>query len=317
MADCIIDWSPLSLDDWDQKFKTIRRSTLLQHYPYAQAARSVNHVGVRHGVIKIDGVEAGLVQMGEVGLFANAVHSVIIDRGPLWFDGFGEDDHIRAFFLELSEQFPKRFLRKYRALPEFEQSSTSKRIMFEAGFTQKEKYPGYQTIWLDITKDTETLRKNLNGKWRNILSKSERAGVECKEDWHGLTKDPFLKMYWQDRMKKKYAGPSLKFMIALLEHMTPRGDALIMNAVHDGDIIAAILILCHGSSATYQIGWTTPYGRDHGAHHNLLWNSVTALKNKGITDFDLGGINEDGAAGVKAFKEGLGGQKTTLAGFFT
>lgn len=49
------------------------------------------------GLIEIDGKEAGLVQMFEAGILWNAIHGIIIDRGPLWFEGFGNAMHIKRF----------------------------------------------------------------------------------------------------------------------------------------------------------------------------------------------------------------------------
>ena len=99
--------------------------------------------------------------------------------------------------------------------------------------------------------------------------------------------------------------------------MIPRQEAVIFNAMEGDEVVAAILVFLHGSSATYQVGWTTGAGRKLGAHHQLLWRAVVQLKERGVLDFDLGGINDDGAAGVKKFKQGLGGKEVRLVGFFS
>ena len=87
---CTIDWNVLSFSEWEQRFKKLNRATLLQSYPYAQAMAEISGQKPRWGLIKIDNVEAGLVQILEVGFLKNLIHAVILDRGPLWFDGFGD-----------------------------------------------------------------------------------------------------------------------------------------------------------------------------------------------------------------------------------
>ncbi|NNF76795.1 MAG: GNAT family N-acetyltransferase [Rhizobiales bacterium] len=316
MVHCTIDWSPMSADAWDDAFKSIRRSTLLQHFPYAQANRATNQTGAKHGKILIDEVPAGLVQVSEVGVLRNMFHAVSLDRGPLWFAGYGSPEHVAAFFSCFAEQFPKRLGRKLRVLPEAKDNTPNRLAMEKAGYARRDEVPGYETIWLALDEDTESLRAGLNGKWRNILSKSERSALTVSEDWSGATSAHFLTTYEADRTEKGYEGPSVKLLVQLLKHMIPRQEAVIFNAKDQDEVVAAILVFLHGSSATYQVGWTTGAGRKLGAHHQLLWRAVVQLKQKGVLDFDLGGINDDGAAGVKKFKQGLGGKEVRLVGFF-
>lgn len=317
MVHCTIDWAPIAAEQWDSEFKSIRRSTLLQHFPYAQANRAINQTGAKHGRVLIDDQPAGLVQIGEVGVLRNMVHAVSLDRGPLWFPGYGSSDHVAGFFSSFAEQFPKRIGRKLRVLPEAKDTAPNRKSLTQAGYSRREDVPGYQTIWLALDQDTETLRAKLNGKWRNILSKSERSGLTVSEDWSASTAGHFLQTYEADRSEKRYEGPSVKLLLALLKHMVPREEAVIFNARSGDEDVASILVLLHGTSATYQVGWTTAAGRKLGAHHNLLWHAVVQLKARGILDFDLGGINDDSAAGVKKFKQGLGGKEITLVGFFS
>ncbi len=316
MVHCTIDWSPMSPDTWDSAFKSIRRSTLLQHFPYAQANRAVNQTGARHGMIQIEGEAAGLVQISEVGVLRNMVHAVSLDRGPLWFEGYGGQEHLAAFFDAFAAEFPKRLGRKMRLLPEAKDNGPNRSALSRAGYGRCDEMPGYETIWLALDEDPHTLRARLNGKWRNILSKSERSGLSLSEDWSGETAAHFLQAYEADRTGKGYDGPSIKLLVQLFKHMVPREEAVIFNAEHDGETVAAILVLLHGSSATYQVGWTTDTGRKLGAHHQLLWRAVLSLKDRGILDLDLGGINDESARGVKKFKQGLGGKEVTLVGFF-
>lgn len=307
----------MPLAKWEGHFKSIRRSTLLQHYPYALANRAANQIGARHGVIKINGDDAGLIQLAEVGIIKNLVHAISLDRGPLWFNGFGTPNQATAFFHTLAQEFPRRLGRKIRLLPELKDNDGNRAAITTSGYTRKPNFDGYETIWLDLTCNEATLRANLNGKWRNVLSKSERSCLTVTEDWSGASSVAFLEAYESDRQMKGYDGPPVKLLAALLKFMVPRQEAVILNAQENGQTIAGIMILLHGTSATYQIGWTSNSGRKLGAHHQLLWRAIVQLKEKGITDFDLGGINDECAAGVKKFKQGLGGQPVKLAGFFS
>jgi len=313
---CTIDWSPRRHGEWETMLGRIRRSNLLQHYPYAQASRVTRQIGARHGIIHIEGEPAGLVQLGEVGLLWRLIHAVTLDRGPLWFDDYGTPGHVAAFFGEIARQFPRRIGRKRRILPELPDTEANRAMLAGLGFVRNATVEGYETLWVDLTAPIPKLRANLAGKWRNALSKAERHAVAVVEDRDLETRTTFLATYDADRIAKQYAGPSAQTLATLIDFMAPRREALLLNAIGEKGLVASVLILVHGTSATYQAGWTTSSGRKHSAHHRLLWIAMLLLRDRGVTDFDLGGVNDDSASGVKRFKEGLGGETQRLVGLY-
>ncbi len=316
MTNCSIAWDDTPLDDWFKLFASVRRSTLSQYFPYAQATRAVDQMGARRGLISIDGKPCGLVQMGEVGLLGNAIHMLTVDRGPLWFGEVDPGAASLAFFHELTRQFPRRFGRKKRIIPELDERFASGAVLSSSGLKRNEELPAYETIWLDLEPEEAVLRANLNGKWRNQLSKAERSPLEVEEDWVLASRNNFLARYESDRNAKGYAGANPAFLDSLMDYQLVRDEAFILNAKLDGRTVAAVLVFLHGKSATYQAGWTLEDGRKNAAHHLLLWAAVRLLKARGILDFDLGGINDQSAAGVKKFKSGLGGEIVRLAGLY-
>lgn len=310
MTDCTIEWREMRADEWDSLYALTVCPTLLQSYPYAQAIRKIRQQGVRHGIIHINGVQAGIVQMHEVSILRGMIHGISLDRGPLWFDGFGNAAHMRAFVVALDRLFPKRRGRKRRFMPEWTKNAA---VMEDSHWTRVPKIPVYQTHFVDLTGDIAVMRKNLHQKWRNVLNRAERENLDIIQDWNGDSLGALLKNYMTDRLTKKYAGASPKFLSALAQFTVPRQECMILHAAEDGEIIASVLIFLHGRGATYQVGWTTPYGRDKGAHHRLLWEAMIILKTRSVTVLDTGGFNEN-TGGIKQFKDGLGGHAVALIG---
>jgi hypothetical protein len=177
MTECTIDWTPMTPPEWDERFRRVRRSTLLQHVPYAKAERVINQLGARHGVIRIGGAEAGLVQLGEVGLLRKLIHVVNLDRGPLWFPGFGTRENVGAFFSALAKEVPRRFGRKIRILAELEDTGPNRQLIEVAGFKRNDRYQGYETIWVDLAPEPDRLRARLDGNWRRFLTKAEQTAL--------------------------------------------------------------------------------------------------------------------------------------------
>lgn len=308
MTDCTISWNVLSLAEWEERFNSIRRSNLLQCYPYAQAACVINRHRARWGLIKINGQDAGLAQVFEAGFLG--LHAVILDRGPLWLPGFGAPEHQIAFLSVFDQMFPRRFGRRRRIIPEIDQSQAML-VPFQAALHIKP----YQTIWIDLNQSAEDLRVQLQKNWRNALSNAERENlrVEWHSDGKGLTW--LLQHHEAHRTMRNFQAASPKFIRELAKYFVPRGDMQVGQAFAGEECVAGVLFFRHGSSATYQVGWSGDAGRRANAHQLLLWQGMMKLKEQNVQDLDLGGIN-DIAEGVRTFKEGMGGETVTLSGIY-
>ena len=310
-----LSWNTLSIDEWERRFALLPHSNILQSYTYARAYCPFAKQKARWGLIEIDGKEAGLVQMFEAGILWNAVHALMIDRGPLWFEGFGNAMHVKRFHEELNRQFPARRGRKRRVLPEVEDGPSAQKMIAQMGFERLDR-TGYETVWLDLALPEETLRSNLKQNWRNKLNKSERSGTEI--DW-SVTPEHIawmLAVYASDKGARDYGGPAPEFLKIYLPMLAANGDLVLARAVKDGKPTAFVLLVSHGRSATYLAGWSSEQGREDAAHHLLLWEGMKRLKEKGIKELDLGGINDESAAGIKTFKEGLGGRSVRYVGHY-
>ncbi len=77
-----------------------------------------------------------------------------------------------------------------------------------------------------------------------------------------------------------------------------------------------MLVLLHGATATYHMGWANDMGRKSNAHNLLLWRLIEHQKAQGIEKFDLGGINTADLAGITRFKLGSGAVPRVLAGTY-
>lgn len=301
---CNINWNILTRDEWDVAFSKAYRANLLQNYGYARTMCALQNQSARWGIIEIDGNQAGMVQILEAGILKNAIHAVILDRSPIWFENYGHPEHIKAFFETFNRQFPRRWGRKRRIIPKTDIDITP--------FGFEKIRDGYQTIWLDLRPDIETLRANLKKNWRASLQKAEKQDLSIIWDEKGKYLAWLLSSYMKDRATKGYDGASLQ----LLKALTQNCSFLIGRVEANQKPIAGILIFKHGPAATYQLGFSTSAGRDKTAHHIVLWQAIERLKIEGIKDFDLGGINDETAKGVKRFKEGLGGSIFANAGLY-
>jgi lipid II:glycine glycyltransferase (peptidoglycan interpeptide bridge formation enzyme) len=87
----------------------------------------------------------------------------------------------------------------------------------------------------------------------------------------------------------------------------------LYTAEHEGDTIAAIVVLFRGKQATYLYGASSNLKRSLMAPYALQWRAMQDAKALGCTQYDLYGIPPDEnpdhpMAGLYRYKTGFGGR---------
>ena len=240
-------------------------------------------------------------------------------RGPLWTESSDPPDMAARSenLTDLRAMFSRRRLEFVLVMTEQEASPEAHCMMRGAGF--RRVMTGYSTIWLDLAADAETLRSNLDPKWRNKVVRAERGDLEISVGGKRAHQYAWL-LEREDAQRDavRYVG----LPTGLVEHFAgasrkggKRG-VVSLTAISNRDKVAGALFLLHGNSATYFTGWSGAEGRALAAHNLLLWRAMMELKDCGIRWLDLGGLNTTHGAGIARFKLGMGAQPLTLAGTY-
>lgn len=168
---------------------------------------------------------------------------------------------------------------------------------------------------LNLRKSASCLRRDMAQKWRNRLNRAARSGLSVSQTELPAQPDHWLlRAEARQQRAKRYRGYPPVFSAAFAA--SNRGQARLFEARDHGAPVAAMLFLCHGSTATYQIGWSGPDGRRHSAHHLLLWRAMLELPRRGITRLDLGLVDTQSAPGLARFKLGSGATCRALGGSY-
>ena len=129
---------------------------------------------------------------------------------------------------------------------------------------------------LDLSVDTDELRANLHQKWRNRLKHAESQKLRITRQ--NMPLDPGHWLFQADAMQQGQRGyRSWPLDLTLSYVQENPGKAKLFQAHEGKDVVAAMLILCHGASATYHISHTTERGRTSSAHNLLMWRAMTWL----------------------------------------
>jgi hypothetical protein len=120
-----------------------------------------------------------------------------------------------------------------------------------------------------------------------------------------------------ERRQSRGEAVSTRIMAQSFVTYTRHGAGELFQAVHDGKVLASILILLAERGAYYQSAGTSPAGMACGASHFLVYEIAKSLQDRAIELFNLGGT-EPQNVGLARFKAGFGASQVELeaAGFF-
>lgn len=307
-----IDWQETPPVFW----RDCMRLPLTQDPLYGRIAAAMQQQRCLYALCKNEeGAAIGYAQFQEAALIGRALHGLILDRGPVWLSGEGNAVRQKAFWQALARRFPRRIGRRRRIIPELEAAHEPDIDLAALGFRRR-PYPGYETFWLDLEGGEAVWRKRLQKNWRGSLKKAEQSADKTVWSAPEAALPLFLAAYEADKGARGYRGASPRLLAQLAKAYAAEGRLMIGSFGEGANSVGAVMILCHGRSATYQAGWTTQAGRQAHAHHLLLWQALPILREKGILELDLGGVRQDEDKSLFRFKRGLGGVHTKLAGMY-
>jgi len=176
------------------------------------------------------------------------------------------------------------------------------------------RLPGWSSGWVKLNSDEREQLGSISPKWRNQLRKAHKSGVSVDCYWDGGSVSSFVRAYEDFRNERGFVSVSSELIEDFMGRLVPSNKGLIVKArVRDAQLAAAIFVL-HGTCATYLASWTNEDGRRLNAMNAVIWQSLRELQRVGVSNVDLGGIDEDGTPGVAHFKLGLNPSRYRLIG---
>lgn len=302
-------WDDMTVGDWKDLLKKAPRSNLLQTWAYAKTNLMLYRLWPKFGVFYQDG-QAVAMAMVSTRKFLG-IEVVRIHRAPVWLVPTPAPELVQAVLQKLREAYPQKWSRRISFMPELPYTPKSAELLQKAGFTPRKNTP-YRSSFVDLTPDLEAIKKGFASSFRKSLKASKKLDFTIIVDPSKLAVKDMTYGYLKDRAKRKYRGPSAKFLRTLHKNCRPH-EWLLLEAWHEDQLIAVQLFVVHGNAATYQLGWTTERGRNANAHHAMMFEAITRLKQAGITGLDLGGLSDENI-GLNTFKQNLNGAEYTLVG---
>lgn len=171
------------------------------------------------------------------------------------------------------------------------------------------------TVIIDLNQEDEAILSAMKPKWRYNIRLAEKKGVTVtRQDEAGL--ETFYELYKTTAKRDKIAIHGLEYYRTLFQHSREyrdgNQDIRLYVAEHEGEALAAIIVLFRGEEATYLYGASSDTKRNLMAPYALQWKAMQDARAQGCLRYDLFGIPPEEnplhpMAGLYRFKTGFGG----------
>lgn len=299
-------WTPLSDDQrafWDGWLTEARDHNAFQSLTWGELKRSSGWDPVRLVAKDGQGRIVGLVQLLRRKIAGSTIGWA--PGGPVL--GFCETDTGRELG-SLSDVLESSGFRAVRFDSYLTRGGSSSyefsRLLRPAGARVNSGF----TSQLDLRSLSEARSTSSTNHLRN-LRRAKAAGLEVRTADGPDGVGEFLALYEAMRTAKELKHvPDLSHDVSLMGGAFG-GDALVFNVYQGNAPVSTALVLRSGDRAIYIAGATPPRGRELSAGHLLFHELFRELVDRGVKNFDFGGLDprSERARGVDLFKLGFGG----------
>jgi len=165
------------------------------------------------------------------------------------------------------------------------------------------------TLTLDLTKSEEEILTQMKPKGRYNIHLAEKKDVRI----HATTStEKFYNLLAETTSRDGFRGWGRGYYNQMLKFLDK--NILLLEAEHEGEIIAGGIFTFYGKKAVYYYGASANHKRNLMAPYLLQWQAILEAKKRGCTEYDFLGIAPENEpkhawAGVTDFKLKFGGQR--------
>jgi lipid II:glycine glycyltransferase (peptidoglycan interpeptide bridge formation enzyme) len=165
---------------------------------------------------------------------------------------------------------------------------------------------------LDIRPDLKDLFAQFKTTWRQNIRVAERKGVTVREVRSEEDLQAYYEVYKETSERDDFFIHTLDYHKAILNTFSSKGEGVLYIAEHEGDVLAARLIICMGKWCWDMFGASSNKKRNLKATYLLQYRCFQWAKERNCDYFDfrvIPTILEPGQDmwGVYEFKRGFGG----------
>lgn len=228
-----------------------------------------------------------------------------VNRGPIFLDVHPAADEVVAVYAALRRSWRGPLL----IAPALLSGDDSDSILRQAGFRRRHDL-AWMSGRIDLQLSEADLWAGFASSFRNRVRQSEKLGATLRIAEDAASYNWMIRRHVQNMADKGFRAADAGLLRAM--RSAAPDDITVFQLIHDDQPVAGMSVVRFGRCAEYHIGWFGPEGRRLNAGNFLMWEIIKALKARGITQFDVGGLRE--GDGYTRFKQTMRPQEFRLAG---
>src|SRR5581483_3020336 len=171
---------------------------------------------------------------------------------------------------------------------------------------------GRRSWVLDIRPSAEELLANFKMTWRQNVRVAERKGVIVREVSSDADFDTYYELLKVTSERDAFFIHNKDYHKEILRHFAGKGDAVLFLAEHEGEALAAKMLIRFGDWCWDMFGASSNHKRNLKATYLLQYRCIQWARERGCSYFDFRTIPEvlepgEEMWGVYEYKKGFGG----------
>lgn len=298
--------------EWSQMLDLFEDANIYQTWSYGEVRWGKKNLS--HLVLKRNDEIVGMAQLRIIRPTKLNFGMAYLRWGPIchWRGRALDEEAVVGMAQALHQEYVCKRRLLLQILPNAFVGS-SRGELFQSAFSRFTQEPStsanlYRTFILDLTPSVEELRRNLDAKWRNKLTQSEKKGLTVIAGNGSDEYRTFCRMYQQMWKRKAFETTVDVEEFGRIQESLPETQRMRVLICEQGGVpVAGIVISAMGDSAIYLLGATSDDGLSAKGAYLLQWTMIQWLKDNGFKRYDLGGIDPERNPGVFSFKRGMSG----------
>lgn len=197
------------------------------------------------------------------------------------------------------------------------------RLFDGPAYVRGESLQPQHSVFVDLEQSADTLLLAMTKGHRADIKKAAKQGVSVRSGTTDADLDRFVALMVETGARAGFAVHSKAYYADVWQRFRQQRRAELLIAEHDGQAVAAAIIVASPQVACYLYGGSNAAAFACGANHAIQWQALQWAQAQGCAAYDFWGIpyrtdSTDAApeqsemAGLIRFKKGFGGREVSF-----
>ena len=306
--------------EWERNAKNFADYSIYQTWPYQEMRANTASQEFSRVIVKDEKNEVVTmchIRIRSAGSFGPKIGYV--QQGPLVRAADGRIVCSVEALKALRNAYLGKKISVFRITPNVSDGETGRQVsqmLKSGGFKFVDSISPYRTLMLSLEGTEEEIRKSLDRNFRRNLKKSERAGIEIREDRDVRFCEILRELYHGSVERKGFKGLNPDEFIKPQSMLSSEEKMNFIVAYYENEPVSVHLASNLGDTGVALLVANNEKGLERGSSYLIWWRACIAAKNAGMKRFDLGGIDPDNNPGSYRFKSQISRQEYRNIGAF-